>query len=120
MDPLFTSIAIIWSLLIPLAIVWSMAWKGIALWRAGRNSHLVWFLVMFIINTVGILEIIYIFAFSHLIKNFFKTFSYFINKHFLSSFRTPNKMVVNQKYLITRMFIFHNVYSIAKNNKRSR
>ena len=40
--------------------------------------------------------------------------------HFLSSFRTPNKMVVNQKYLITRMFIFHSVYNIAKNNKRSR
>jgi len=47
-----------------LAIVWSMAWKGVALWRAGRNGHLVWFIVMFIINTLGILEIIYIFAFS--------------------------------------------------------
>jgi hypothetical protein len=29
-------------------------------------------------------------------------------------------MVVNQKYLIRRMFIFHSVYSIAKDNKRSR
>ena len=51
-------------LAIILAVVWSMAWKGIALWRAGRNGHLAWFVVLFIINTLGILEIIYIFAFS--------------------------------------------------------
>ncbi len=51
-------------LLIPLAIVWSMAWKGIALWRAGRNDHLAWFIVLLIFNTLGILPIIYIFAFS--------------------------------------------------------
>ncbi len=51
-------------LLIALAVVWSMVWKGIALWRAGRNGHLVWFIVLFIVNTLGILEIIYIFAFS--------------------------------------------------------
>jgi len=49
---------------IPLAIVWSMAWKGVALWRAGRNAHLGWFIALFIINSLGILPIIYIFAFS--------------------------------------------------------
>jgi methionyl-tRNA synthetase len=49
---------------ISLAIVWSTVWKGIALWRAGRNAHLGWFIALFIINTLGILEIIYIFAFS--------------------------------------------------------
>jgi hypothetical protein len=50
--------------LIPLLIVWEAAWKGVALWRAGRNAHLVWFICLFIFNTVGILPIIYIFAFS--------------------------------------------------------
>jgi hypothetical protein len=45
-------------------VVWSLVWKGIALWRAGRNNHLAWFIIMLIINTAGILEIIYIFAFS--------------------------------------------------------
>lgn len=50
--------------LLILLIVWSAAWKGIALWRAGRNRHLAWFIVMCILNTAGILEIIYIFAFS--------------------------------------------------------
>jgi len=47
-----------------LAVVWSLAWKGVALWRAARNSHLVWFIVLLIVNTLAILEIIYIFAFS--------------------------------------------------------
>ncbi len=56
--PLATLVAI------SLAIVWSMVWKGIALWRAGRNAHLIWFIVMLIVNTLGILEMTYIFAFS--------------------------------------------------------
>jgi len=54
---------IFWKLL-PLMVAWEAAWKGIALWRAGRNAHLVWFICLFIFNTVGILPIIYIFAFS--------------------------------------------------------
>ncbi len=61
--PLFPNLVLMW-LVISLAAVWSMAWKGVALWRAGRNSHLVWFILLFIVNTLGILEIIYIFAFS--------------------------------------------------------
>ena len=44
--------------------VWTAIWKAIALWRAGRRGNLAWFVVMFILNTVGILEIIYIFAVS--------------------------------------------------------
>lgn len=61
--PFFPNPAIMW-LVTSLVVAWSMAWKGVALWRAGRNGHLVWFIVLFIVNTVGILEIIYIFAFS--------------------------------------------------------
>lgn len=52
-----------WLWLAPL-IVWASVWKGIALWKAARNSHLPWFIALLIINTAGILEIIYIFAFS--------------------------------------------------------
>jgi len=54
--------SIIW--IIPLLVAWEVAWKGVALWRAGRNAHLVWFICLFIFNTLGILPIIYIFAFS--------------------------------------------------------
>ena len=61
--PFFPNVILLW-LVIPLVVVWSMAWKGIALWKAGRNDHLAWFIVLFIVNTMGILPIIYIFAFS--------------------------------------------------------
>ena len=61
--PFFPNVVLLW-LVIPLVLIWSMAWKGIALWRAGRNDDLAWFIVLFIVNTVGILPIIYIFAFS--------------------------------------------------------
>ena len=53
--------------LIPLFLVlaaWDLAWRGVALWRAGKNAHLAWFVCLFIFNTLGILPIIYIFAFS--------------------------------------------------------
>jgi hypothetical protein len=41
-----------------------MVWKGIALWRAGGNRQLAWFICLLIFNTLGILPIIYIFGFS--------------------------------------------------------
>ncbi|MBI5152455.1 hypothetical protein HZA39_02885 [Candidatus Peregrinibacteria bacterium] len=43
-----------------LLLLWSFIWKGIALWKAGKNGQMVWFVAMFILNTVGILEILYI------------------------------------------------------------
>ena len=65
--PLFPNLALMW-LAIILAVVWSMVWKGIALWHAGRNAHLGWFIILFIVNTLGILEIIYIFAFRRVVR----------------------------------------------------
>jgi len=41
-------------------IIWSVIWKAIALWKAGRNNQLPWFIVILIVNTIGILEIIYL------------------------------------------------------------
>lgn len=45
-----------------LIVLWSLAWKGIALWKAARLGHKAWFVALLVVNTVGILEIIYIFA----------------------------------------------------------
>lgn len=45
-------------------LLWSALWKGIALWKAARLRDLWWFAALFIVNTVGILEILYIFVFS--------------------------------------------------------
>jgi hypothetical protein len=61
---LISAVAFKWLVIIPVVAVWTMVWKGVALWKAGSNRQLEWFIVMFIINTAGILEIIYIFAFS--------------------------------------------------------
>lgn len=54
---LFNPMWLLW--LIPL-MVWEAVWKGIGLWNAGRNSQLKWFVAMFILNTAGILPIIYL------------------------------------------------------------
>ncbi len=48
--------------LLLLIIVWSLFWKGLALWHSGRRGQPWWFVIMLVVNTVGILEIIYLFA----------------------------------------------------------
>jgi len=48
-----------------LMVVWSLAWKGIALWKSARLGHKWWFLAFLLINTLGLLEIIYIFFVSN-------------------------------------------------------
>ncbi|MFZ2190478.1 MAG: DUF5652 family protein [Candidatus Magasanikiibacteriota bacterium] len=50
--------------IIILLIIWSAIWKGIAMWKAARNNHLGWFIAFMIINTLGILELIYIYVIS--------------------------------------------------------
>ena len=50
-------------LLIPL-ILWSIFWKGWALWKAAKSDSKIWFVVLLVLNTVGILDILYIFMFS--------------------------------------------------------
>ncbi|MDD4239144.1 MAG: DUF5652 family protein [Desulfotomaculaceae bacterium] len=46
-----------------LVIAWAVIWKGIALWHAARNKQLVWYIALIIVNTVGILEIVYLISF---------------------------------------------------------
>ncbi len=49
--------------LIPLfvaAAIWTIAIKGFALWHAARNSQKEWFVALLIINTLGILELVYL------------------------------------------------------------
>ncbi len=45
-------------------VVWTLAWKGMALWQAARAGHKGWFVALLIINTAGILEILYLYVFS--------------------------------------------------------
>jgi methionyl-tRNA synthetase len=43
-----------------LAMVWSALWKAIALWNSARNKQVAWFIVLCLVNTIGLLEIIYL------------------------------------------------------------
>jgi methionyl-tRNA synthetase len=45
-------------------MLWAIPWKAVALWRSARNGERFWFFFLLILNTLGILEIIYIFFFS--------------------------------------------------------
>jgi len=47
------------SLLI-VAAAWSFFWKILALYRTASRKHKIWFILLFFINTAGILEIIYL------------------------------------------------------------
>ncbi len=49
-----------WTTAIIIAAVWEMVWKGLALWRAGRRNESGWFVVMLVVNTLGILPIFYL------------------------------------------------------------
>lgn len=46
-----------------LIVVWSLVWKGLALWRAAKNDSKIWYVVLLVLNTAGILEILYYFVF---------------------------------------------------------
>ena len=49
--------------IIVLLALWTIPWKGIALWKASKNGSVLWFIALLILNTLGILDIIYIFTF---------------------------------------------------------
>lgn len=57
-----SNIAIPPTLLIIL-LAWSLLWKGIALWRAAANKQRNWFIIILVIDTIGILELIYLFRY---------------------------------------------------------
>ena len=44
--------------------VWIVVWKLLALWKSARNNQIAWFLIIAVINTIGILEILCIYVFS--------------------------------------------------------
>lgn len=48
-----------------LLVLWEIPWKGVALWKAAKNNDIAWFIILMIVNTVGILEILYIYIWSN-------------------------------------------------------
>lgn len=57
-----------WLVLFVLLSIWSLVWKGLSLWKAGGRKDKVWFVVLLVFNTLGILDILYIYLFSEMKK----------------------------------------------------
>ena len=48
-------------ILLFLIICWILTWKGLALWRAAQLRQRYWFVAILLLNTLGILDIIYLY-----------------------------------------------------------
>ena len=43
-------------------LFWSVLWKGLSLWHSGRRGQVWWFAILLVVNTLGLLEIVYLFG----------------------------------------------------------
>jgi len=59
-SPLTPGFASIFIPIILVMVLWTIVLKGYSLWYAARASQKWWFLALLVINTLGILEIIYL------------------------------------------------------------
>ena len=69
MNPLiddFSAIANMPSWLLAIIVTWTLFWKGLSLWKASKRNSPTWFVVLLVVNTIGILEILYYFLFSEM------------------------------------------------------
>jgi len=44
-----------------LLIIWTLYWKGMALWVASKADQKKWFVALLVINTFGVLELFYLY-----------------------------------------------------------
>lgn len=49
-----------WIIVLIVGVIWELIWKGMAMWRAARLEQPVWFTLLLVISSVGILPIIYL------------------------------------------------------------
>ncbi len=56
-----TTLSTGWWVAIAIAVLWTLPWKLVAIYKAARNGHKWWFVVLFLVNTLAILDICYIF-----------------------------------------------------------
>lgn len=61
---LFSNVLGVSPVAIGLIVVWTMIWKGLALWRSAGLRQKWWFIALLVVNTMGILEILYLYVFS--------------------------------------------------------
>lgn len=54
------SLSLGWAIAIVVVALWDITWKGIGLWRSARRYQTGWFIAMLILNTAGLLPILYL------------------------------------------------------------
>lgn len=54
--------------IVTLVIIWEIAWKLVAMWKAAKYNAPAWFIILAVISTLGILPILYIYVFSEMKK----------------------------------------------------
>ncbi|MBI2025456.1 hypothetical protein HYT04_01555, partial [Candidatus Kaiserbacteria bacterium] len=59
-SPFTSQFAAIFIPLIFVVVLWTIVLKGYSLWTAARAGQKKWFIVLLVINTFGILEIVYL------------------------------------------------------------
>ena len=62
MNPYFNNVnSPVLNIIILVLAIWTIPWKIYAVWLAAKRGQKIWFVVLLLINTVSVLEIIYIF-----------------------------------------------------------
>ena len=41
-------------------VIWELIWKGLALWKSAQKGQKYWFIALLIVNSIGLLPIIYL------------------------------------------------------------
>lgn len=53
-------ISTFWIVILIIAALWDLAWRSMALWISAHKKQKVWFGFLLVVNSVGILPIIYL------------------------------------------------------------
>jgi methionyl-tRNA synthetase len=62
-------------------IIWTTFWKAKALWRSAKNNQVYIFILLMLVNTLGVLEIVYLRFFQKNMK-YYILFNSKISKYF--------------------------------------
>jgi hypothetical protein len=54
-------------------VIWDGIWRGLALWQSAKKSQKYWFIALLIVNSMGLLPIIYLLISKYLNKPAQKT-----------------------------------------------
>lgn len=52
--------------IITVLVLWSAFWKGLALWHSARREKTGWFILLLFVNTLGLLEMVFLFGIAKL------------------------------------------------------